>query len=90
MNGKIKNVGLVSGGVSLAFLINFAIGYGEVQEKVVRNKEEIVEVKANVAKNVEDIDIEENLNITQTTLLQGLTKSVDRLNEKIDKELKAN
>lgn len=51
MNGKIKNVGFAASGVSLAFLINFAVGYGEVRKDVVHNATDIVEVKVEVKEN---------------------------------------
>ena len=83
MNGKVKNVGLVSGGISLAFLINFAIGYGEVKEDVKHNTKEVEKVEMKVAKNTEDIDKEENTNIDQTAILRGLLTSVTELNRQM-------
>ena len=51
MNGVIKNVGMVGGGVSLGLIITLAIGYGEVRKDVVHNTEDIVEVKGEVKEN---------------------------------------
>ena len=87
MNGAIKNVGMVGGGISLGLIITLAIGYGEVKKDVSHNIGDIKEVRVEVAKNTEDIDEEENLNIKQTTILDSLAKTVDALNRKLEKEL---
>lgn len=47
---------------------------------------EKVEKKAEIIK--EEIDKEENVNISQTVLIEQISKTVDLLNRKIDKELK--
>ncbi len=71
MNGKVRNVGLVSGGVSLAFLINFAIGYGEVKKDVSHTKEEVKEVKVDVEEtedrvvDIRIVDKEQSIHIQQ-------------------------
>ena len=80
MNGKSK---LITTGVSLGFFLTLAIGYGKVQERVKGNKEEIKEVKVVVKKNTEDIDLEENINIKQTALLEQLTTTVKELNAEL-------
>ncbi len=78
MNGTVKKAltgtGLVGSGISLAFLINFAVGYGEVKKDVVHNTEEIVEVKEDVD-GVEDkvIDIK-LLDVEQTMLIKEIQK----------------
>ncbi len=91
MNGKFKTAlrgtGLAGGGAALVFIFNFAVSYGEVKKDVVYNTERIVEVKKEVKGNTDDIDIEENVNIEQTTLLKGLTATVNGLNQRIQKEL---
>ncbi len=69
MNGKNK---LVTTGFSLSFIVILAIGYGGVKSNVTHNIEEIKEVKAEVVKNVEDIDVNENVAIEQSVLLEQM------------------
>ena len=94
MNSKVKNVGFVASGVSLAFLINFAVGYGEVRKEVVHNATEIVEVKVEVKENTDEIDQEENINIQQQASIDANVKfqaanmrAMEKLHDRLDKAL---
>lgn len=51
------------------------------------DKEEVKEVKTEAKELVEDVDENENVNISQTVLIEQISKTVDLLNQKIDKEL---
>ena len=71
----------------LAVLLGAAIGYGQLQGTVEDTEEKVAEVKEEV-KEVEDkAEENENINIAQTVLLEQLSKTVDLLNQKVDKEL---
>ena len=71
MNGKTKAVT----SVSLGLIVSLAIGYGVVKGNVTHNTKDIVEIKTNVVKNTEDIDLEENVNIEQSVLLEQMQQN---------------
>ena len=92
MNGKTKK--LLGGGISLAFVITLAIGYGGVKGDVKNTKTDIVEIKGKVNKNTEEIDQEENINIQQAETMKQLQQGqirflqlFDKVNDRMDKAL---
>ena len=82
----MKNIGVI---VTIALaVIAGAIGYGATKEKV-KKVEKVVERVDEKVHTIEKLDVEQTILIQQTTKqIEGLARYIEKLNEKIDRELK--
>ena len=62
-----------------------AAGYGELKEKAHTTEFTIKEVKVEVKENEEDIVDISLINVEQTIILKQISKSLDKLEKKLDK-----
>jgi len=79
MNGKDL-------GVALACLVTVGGGftaYGQLSTETVQVKEEVKEVREDVKENEEAINVEENINIRQSIMLENTAKILEKLEKKL-------
>ena len=64
-------------------VISGAVGYGQLQTKSDNNKEEVIEVKAEVKEVSREVDIVKQYGYEQTILINRITDNLDRLEDKL-------
>jgi hypothetical protein len=64
------------------------LAFGEVKEKVNSTKEEVEEAKQEAKKTKEKVIENEKINIEQTILINQAYKVLEKLDKKLDKDLK--
>lgn len=70
--------------LSLALIGGF-IGYGQLQANQENTEEKVEEVKKEVKEHDEQINTLENFSIKQTVLIERAIKSLEKLEEKLEK-----
>jgi hypothetical protein len=86
-NRKDVNMKYLSAIITIMiFLIGGFIGYGKLQAEQKNTKEAVKEVKEEVKETDEKIIENDKVDIEQTATLKYIQQSLEKLNEKIDKE----
>ena len=77
----IKELGTILG--VLVVISGGGVGYGRLQTQTVQVEEEVKEVREEVKENEKAIDVEENINIRQSIMLENTAKILERLEKKL-------
>ena len=74
--------------IPIGTIIALAITFGIVQAQVKSNEKSIDEEKVKTAKHAEKISEGEVVDMKQTTILEALAKQMEKLDTKLDNDLK--
>ncbi len=67
----------------IVIIIGTGVKLGKLQAETVQVKEEVKEVRQEVKENEEAVDVEENINIRQSIMLENTAKILERIEAKL-------